>query len=328
MVIYVACWKSEKGRYEVRAPKSSYSMLTKHERRALVSASLHPTAAMTSFKTALLFVVLFLSCLYTQAFSFSVLEKSSLESTTELFAGAPDDRRTLDAVNDRASSEITQELLSLLVNHVKTKGIRAKDERIENLMQQLVDQRVKFDPAACLNGKLFSVAYQSGPAPFWVKYSKLSPPKTTNIEGQQYTLRTDGGFDVINYGEFFSKGVTVRARGVAYQEPPDEDKNAATTKKTASLFDSFLQSNVPSSKKLQCPVSFDVEVDKACFNLLGKSFPLDISGSAKFTVLYADPDMRILTTKASSQIEEKGFSAVQIRVNHLDPDFPILSFPL
>lgn len=228
------------------------------------------------------------------------------------------------AAEQNVNVDTSQELLSMLVNHVKTNGIRGKNERIEQLMQQLVDQKVKFDPSQCLNGKLYAVAYQSGPAPFWVRYSMLSPPKSINIEGQQYTLRRDdNGFDVINYGEFFGRAVTVQARGVAYQEGKEEQ---ATTKKQ-NLFDSLFQSST-SSSQLTCPVSFDVEVDKACASILGKSFALDISGSAKFTVLYADPNMRILTTKASSQIEEKGFSAVQIRVSSLDPDFPMLTFPL
>ena len=214
-------------------------------------------------------------------------------------------------------ADSAQELLSLLVNHVQTKGIRAQDERIEQLIQLLVDQQIKFDPTKCLNGPLYAVAYQSGPAPFWVQYSNVSPSGNSNIEGQQYTLREDNGFDVINYGEFFGPAITVQARGVAYQE----DQSFTKKNSLYSLFQS-------TSSNLQCPVSFDVEVDKACCSILGNSFALDIQGTAKFTVLYADPNMRILTTKASSQIEKKGFSAVQIRVDLLDPDFPMLAFPL
>ena len=222
-------------------------------------------------------------------------------------------------------SDMLQELLSVLIHHVKTRGIRSKNDHIEELMRLLVDQNVRFDASECLNGKLFAVAYQAGPAPFWVKYSILSPPKTRNIEGQQYTMRDDGGFDVINYGEFFSRAVTIQARGIAYRQ--QSDKESATNFSMNSVFNSLFQSKI-SSATLQCPVSFDVDVDKACFNILGNSFPLDISGTAAFTVLYADTNMRILTTKSSSQIEEKGFSAVQIRVDLLDPEFPMLSFPL
>jgi hypothetical protein len=263
--------------------------------------------------TAILLPILLVSCLYTQVTCFGVLQTKRLTKTTALHVGAPPD----------VATGTSQELLTLLINHVRTKGIRGKNERIEQLMQELVDQQVKFDPSQCLNGPLFAVAYQSGPAPFWVRYSKLSPPKSINVEGQQYTLREDGGFDVINYGEFFGRAITVQARGVAYQEA--EEEQAATKK--ASLFDSFFRNSL-SSASLQCPVSFDVEVDKACCSVLNKSFALDISGTAKFTVLYADPTMRILTTKKSSLIEEKGFSAVQIRVDNLEPDFPILTFPL
>lgn len=252
-------------------------------------------------KTAILLPILLVSCLYTQVACFGVLQTKRMTKTTALHVGAPPD----------VATGTSQKLLTLLMNHVRTKGIRGKNERIEQLIQELVDQQVKFDPSQCLNGPLFAVAYQSGPAPFWVRYSKLSPPKSINVEGQQYTLREDGGFDVINYGEFFGRAITVQARGVAYQEA--EEEQAATKTSSASL---------------QCPVSFDVEVDKACCSVLNKSFALDISGTAKFTVLYADPTMRILTTKKSSQIEEKGFSAVQIRVDNLEADFPILTFPL
>jgi len=265
--------------------------------------------------TAIILDLLLASCLFIQGACFGVPQKSRISTTALSVLGAPSVApQTVD---------MSQELLSLLIDHVKTKGIRGKDGHIEDLMQQLVNQQVKFDPSECLNGKLYAVAYQSGPAPFWVRYSKLSPPNSNNIEGQQYTLREDNGFDVINYGEFFGKAFTVQARGVAFQE---EEEEQATAKKK-SLFDSFFPINI-SSNKLQCPVSFDVEVDKACCSVLGKSFALDIMGAAKFTILYADPNMRILTTKASSQIEEKGFSAVQIRVDNLDPAFPLLTFPL
>jgi hypothetical protein len=110
--------------------------------------------------------------------------------------------------------------------------------------------------------------------------SKRSPPETTNKEGQQYTLRDDGGFDVINYDEFSGwAAVIVLARGVAYQENPS-DKVAVTNK--TFLLDSFFRSSL-SSSVLQCPVSFDVEVHKACFNVLGKKFrPIDISGTVNF----------------------------------------------
>lgn len=267
---------------------------------------------------ALFLTFLVLSCLFEQVRCFDVLPKAArLEKLAARHATTP------PVVREKAGVETSQELLALLVNHVKTKGIRGKSERIEELMEELVDQNVKFDPAQCLSGPLFAVAYQSGPAPFWVRYSKLSPPKSNNIEGQQYTLRDDNGFDVINYGEFFSKAITVQARGVAYQQEGQQEDAS----KMNSFFDSFFSNN-KRSFMLQCPVSFDVEVDKACCTIIGKSFALDITGTAAFTVLYADPNMRILTTKRSSQIEEKGFSAVQIRVDNLEQNFPILTFPL
>jgi hypothetical protein len=69
-------------------------------------------------KHGFLLVILLLSCLYSPVICFCLLETPRMGATaTLLFGGA-----------------------ALLVNHVKTKGNRAKDDRIEEIMQKLASE--------------------------------------------------------------------------------------------------------------------------------------------------------------------------------------------
>lgn len=122
---------------------------------------------------------------------------------------------TRESTTTTTTSQVANELLGLLIDHAKTKGVATQDKRIEKFMKSLIEAKVDFEPSECLFGQpLFAVAYQYGPKPFWVKYSQWVPSgKDLNIQGQQFFATDDGPEDqenlrFINYGEFFGNGTT------------------------------------------------------------------------------------------------------------------------
>lgn len=205
----------------------------------------------------------------------------------------------------RSVAQTSEQLLDLLLSNDKD----TNNDKIERLMQELIDAKVEFDPRKCLEGPLYAVAYQYGPTPFWIKYSKWSPNKNkVNIEGQQLTAAGDkeGQYDAIAYGEFFGKAVTVKVIGVC---SPEE--------RTGNLLSNFFSNN-----KERCPADFVIQVSNIKLCLFDKPIDLGITGTGKLRVLYADPKLRIFYAPEDSNYEEAGLTVVQVRVDLLDPDFP------
>jgi hypothetical protein len=236
-------------------------------------------------------------------------------------------------------SQTSERLLGLLIDNAKSKGISKEDAEIQSLMQELIDAGVQFDPRECLEGPLYAVAYQYGPTPFWIKYSKWNPSGKLNIEGQQFTSRIqdddgDERYDAIAYGEFFGRAITVKVKGVCSQVDvsPLKDEVPAKVAQNPNIFDSLSSmfgskssSTALSAAKLKtCPADFVINVSNIQLCIFDKPIDLGIQGIGKLRVLFANPEFRIFYAPEDSTqgYEKTGLTVAQVRVDLLDPDFP------
>lgn len=89
--------------------------------------------------------------------------------------------------------------MGLLLNPKKSPFDSAEPKRrIADLVDELVNAKVSFDPTECLDGPLYVSHLFTGQSPLW---QKLGGKR----QGQQYTFREDEK-SVINYAEIFGKG--------------------------------------------------------------------------------------------------------------------------
>lgn len=103
------------------------------------------------------------------------------------------------------SSKVSQ-ISKELVQHLLLPSGQRQEDQISSLAQQLVQAKVSFDPAECLDGPLYFSNVLEGPSPLW---SKLGIPFiSNNLQGQQYTY-TDQEKSVINYAEIFGSGTSL-----------------------------------------------------------------------------------------------------------------------
>ncbi len=244
-----------------------------------------------------------------------------------------------------ASTEESAELLSLLLQKHRYKISPLEAERIEELIESLTSQNIPFDPDISLNGPLFAVLYQMGPQPFWEAYDfdLSSFTGIRNIKGQKYVKAGDGLIGVTNYAEFWGKQFNVQAIGVAKK---NDDNESTSESDDASSVDADLE--VPKPKRsglfggifrkqnknqepgegknksnlLTCPVDYTIQVKSAYVNILDNKFDIDINGTGYLRVLYADENMRILTSpKATTDAkigEKEGLTVAQVRIDLLD----------
>jgi hypothetical protein len=241
----------------------------------------------------------------------------------------------------------SRQLVDLLVDHAKTKGIHTPNGEIDHMMKTLIGKKVKFDPDTCLSGPLYAVAYQQGPeAPFWVRYSKLAPQGEINLDGQKYTKNKDGtSYNVLNYGEFFGKAVTMRADGVCIETPkPGQDHHDNEEEKNVNGNilsrlvrrirgkGEILEDHHPPAALVQCPMDYYLNVEHATLRIYENPFELGAGSSGKMRILYADPQVRILAApqvlilmgqedSPDNNMEADALLTAQVRVDLLDPTF-------
>jgi hypothetical protein len=127
----------------------------------------------------------------------------------------PTEQKRIGVFPTTSVEEVADELLDLALMRSKGQGGDAMNSRVDELMQHLIESRVKYDPNVVLNGPLYAVQYQTGPVPSWEKFSQLSPTGKPNLKGQQYTLIESPGssdtispptYQVVNYAELFGPG--------------------------------------------------------------------------------------------------------------------------
>ncbi|GMI13888.1 hypothetical protein TrVE_jg13407 [Triparma verrucosa] len=139
------------------------------------------------------------------------------------------------------------------------------EERIDNLISDLISSPSAYDPSDLSNSKLYLSLYTVGPKPLWLN--------NFNVAGQQYS---DGS--VINYSEVNGPNLYLTASGHYALSSP-------------SL-------SPPSS----CPVDYSVSVTSAEIGVVLNprlsplKLNLPIRGTGSLRVLYADRNLRILTT--------------------------------
>mmetsp|Transcript_13156 Transcript_13156/g.24727 ORF Transcript_13156/g.24727 Transcript_13156/m.24727 type:complete len:278 (-) Transcript_13156:47-880(-) len=231
--------------------------------------------------------------------------------------------------NSRVESA-SEDLLSLLLDTNKSKH---DDEfQIESLINFLKETNSQFNPDVSLNGPLYAVVYQSGPRPFWEKFDlglSLGTKKRKNIKGQKYTKVSDGVYNVQNYAEFIGQQFAVEAKGVCTRSNAAKEPKRNATQFTRLLEQTFKKN---SSSLVQCPADYDITAKGVSINILGKKFDVDVKGKGYMRVLYADDNLRILTSRKDTSstrnsIDEKaGLTVVQVRVDLIDPTFRLQDY--
>ena len=94
--------------------------------------------------------------------------------------------------------ETSNELVGLLLSSPKEKRDKQK---IQDLVNELVEAKVTVDLNECLDGSLYFSNVIEGPTPLWERFGFFSG----NIQGQQYTFN-DKEMSVINYAELLGNG--------------------------------------------------------------------------------------------------------------------------
>jgi hypothetical protein len=223
------------------------------------------------------------------------------------------------------------DLLFLLLKRFNSQTTGEEDKEIENLMGVLQDSRTSFDPEKCLNGPLYAALYQSGPQPFWERFDfRLSFGNgRKNIKGQQYLKNAEGNYDVLNYAEFVGKFFSVEAVGTC-RKNRDQDLIAVDKGIMLNPFLKLFKNAERSvSSLVKCPADYTIQATGVTFQIFDNKKDIDIQGTGYMRMLYADENLRILTspkdtTSSGNAVDEKaGLTVAQVRVNLIDPDFRI-----
>jgi hypothetical protein len=223
------------------------------------------------------------------------------------------------------------DLLFLLLKRFNSQTTGEEDKEIENLMGVLQDSRTSFDPEKCLNGPLYAALYQSGPQPFWERFDfGLSFGNgRKNIKGQQYLKNAEGNYDVLNYAEFVGKFFSVEAVGTC-RKNRDQDLIAVDKGIMLNPFLKLFKNAERSvSSLVKCPADYTIQATGVTFQIFDNKKDIDIQGTGYMRMLYADENLRILTspkdtTSSGNAVDEKaGLTVAQVRVNLIDPDFRI-----
>lgn len=225
--------------------------------------------------------------------------------------------------------ETSNELVGLLLS---PKEKRDK-QKIQDLVDELVEAKVTVDLNECLDGSLYFSNVIEGPTPLWERFGFFSG----NIQGQQYTFN-DKEMSVINYAELLGNAFHLRAYGT-YEKDKTSLEEEASSKKQLSLLDRFssfagLASSVftdgekfqsPQPNLVQCPADFVVSVSRASIHFGSKSIlDIPIAGTGYLRILYADPKLRIFVSPKSTtddRWEKAGLKVAQVCVDLLDPEF-------
>eukprot|EP00978_Attheya_sp_CCMP212_P000760 scaffold1542_cov49-Attheya_sp.AAC.2 len=262
----------------------------------------------------------------------------------------PTEKKRIGVYPTASVEEAADELLDLALMRSKGQGGDVMNSRMDELMQLLIESRVKYDPNVILNGPLYAVQYQTGPVPSWEKFSQLSPMGKPNLKGQQYTLiESPGSSDTISpptyqrvplilKHNFVTKAVSVQAYGKCVSDTSTTESTKEENKKEQLLnpleaMKGFFEKDKMGGNNhvglAQCPADYTVDAYKVAISILGKRVAsFGISGRGFMRVLYADPQMRIFTapqdTTDDSIGEKAGLTVLQIRVDLIDSSFGML----
>jgi len=203
------------------------------------------------------------------------------DTTKGLILRASQNRNAATAAAlEKTPTTPAQELLLSVCEHFQSKGLSEKSDKIEELIEELVEQKVIFDPATCLNGPLYAVQYiDLGPGktnPSWVKYTTKG-----SIAGQLYELKNLDSIEnlrVVNYAEIFEGVVKIKSEGGCVLAPNaepvlmEEDNNnlQSLPNPFAQLFGGQTKRNnkqsswieaVAMPSGLHCPSRFETRVE-------------------------------------------------------------------
>ena len=206
--------------------------------------------------------------------------------------------------------------------------------KIEQLVQSIVTASTAwtYDPNESIYGPLYCTVAAFTPndpnhaPPLWERISL----KDDNIKGQQYTARArqdppDIAGTLINYSEIWGKALHLRATGTSV---PVQNKTSSS-KPSSFWWDALLPSINNPSQKRTCPDDYVATVNGASLHLGNFVWKLPIEGSSILRVLYADPQLRIFISPATSDSvvgawEESGLVVVQVRSDLVTPNGQII----
>lgn len=213
------------------------------------------------------------------------------------------------------------------------------DVHINSLVRALVLSRTPFDPRSSIDGPLFASIHFIGETPLWEKIG-LAPSlvgavarRRRNIKGQRYAL-DDGTF--VNYAEILGDKLYLTAggnfddagspaRSATTASPPNADSatmdNDGVSRRNnnpfEAMFASLFRSNNgeggsgtmerqtrphPPALLLPTPNNYSANV-----TVLGKfAFDVSIGGTATVRVLYADWDLRVLSSPEDTNVKRGG----------------------
>jgi hypothetical protein len=213
------------------------------------------------------------------------------------------------------------------------------DVHINSLVRALVLSRTPFDPRSSIDGPLFASIHFIGETPLWEKIG-LAPSlvgavarRRRNIKGQRYAL-DDGTF--VNYAEILGDKLYLTAggnfddagspaRSATTASPPNADSatmdNDGVSRRNnnpfEAMFASLFRSNNgeggsgtmerqtrphPPALLLPTPNNYSANV-----TVLGKfAFDVSIGGTATVRVLYADWDLRVLSSPEDTNVTRGG----------------------
>ena len=213
------------------------------------------------------------------------------------------------------------------------------DVHINSLVRALVLSRTPFDPRSSIDGPLFASIHFIGETPLWEKIG-LAPSlvgavarRRRNIKGQRYAL-DDGTF--VNYAEILGDKLYLTAggnfddagspaRSATTASPPNSDSatmdddgvSRRNNNPFEAMFASLFRSNNgeggggtmerrsrPPPPALLLPTPYDYSAN---VTVLGKfAFDVSIGSTGTVRVLYADGDLRVLSSPEDTNVTRGG----------------------
>ena len=207
-------------------------------------------------------------------------------------------RSAATGASARSTQEVSNELLTLLQSKqlLNAKTYSTLSDEINILVGALIDGRVSFDPARCIDGGLFRSVHFIGKTPFWEKLS-IGGDGANNVKGQKFALGEGSSGNFVNYAEIFGKSLYLKAVGDCFDKGPVSTETRADS--NGSPFDSLFSAfgNNPTKKRCQAPYDFTAQVTGASIVLFQKfEFNIPIEGTGTVRVLYADENLRIFVS--------------------------------
>lgn len=238
---------------------------------------------------------------------------------------------------ERRASELDSSLDATIrrLNPVNKAKDQREKQRIEEYIKLLSDMpNNRYDPTKSLLGPLYCTLYAFNPSnpnqgpPLWEKIS-LQPG---NLKGQQYFLNRDYALSVVNYAEIYGHAFAIRAQATFSPVSKEDTKKSPSQNKIPLLVDSVVSKKdgstrhqSPKTTLRTCPDIYNFRTYAAEFKIGDSVWPIPIEGTAQFSVLYADPRLRILLSPTGSESivgpwEQSGLVVVQVRSDFVTAD--------